>query len=210
MSSNTNFLVVISSPSGGGKTTIVNAVLERVPHTRLSVSHTTRQPRPGEVNGRDYFFVSRDDFLQMRARGEFLESAEVFGNLYGTSKRMVEQILAAHCDVILDIDVQGAAQIRAQSPDALTIFLMPPSFDELKRRLNLRGTETPASMSRRLEVARAEVARYAEFDYLVINDDLQEACQAVEAIVRAERQRRSRQQDKARAILQTFSCKELQ
>lgn len=204
MSSNRNFLVVISSPSGGGKTTIVKALLERVPQTRLSVSHTTRKPRSNEVHGQDYFFVSRDDFLKMRAQGEFLESAEVFGNLYGTSKRMVDEILAAHCDVILDIDVQGAAQIRAHSRDALTIFLMPPSFDELKRRLNLRGTETPTSMSRRLEVARQEVARYAEFDYLVVNDDLQEACQAVEAIVRAERHRRVRQEEKARAIMQTF------
>ncbi|MCS6803872.1 MAG: guanylate kinase [Acidobacteriota bacterium] len=204
MSSNRNFLVVISSPSGGGKTTIVKALLERVPQTRLSVSHTTRKPRSNEVHGQDYFFVSRDDFLKMRAQGEFLESAEVFGNLYGTSKRMVDEILAAHCDVILDIDVQGAAQIRAHSPDALTIFLMPPSFDELKRRLNLRGTETPASMSRRLEVARQEVTRYAEFDYLVINDELQEACRAVEAIVRAERHRRVRQEEEARAILQTF------
>ncbi|RMG51309.1 MAG: guanylate kinase [Acidobacteria bacterium] len=204
MSNRKHFLIVISSPSGAGKTTLVSALLDRVPQTRLSVSYTTRPPRPHEVDGRDYTFISRDEFDRMRQRGEFLEWAEVHGNLYGTSRRMIEEILSAGCDAVLDIDVQGAAQVRKQFPDAVTVFILPPSFTELKRRLSSRGTETPESLERRLRVARREVLRYTEFEYLVINDQLDVAIAAVEAIVRAERQKRQRREDEARAILRTF------
>lgn len=204
MSSRQPFLVIISSPSGGGKSTLVKALLERLPDVRLSVSYTTRPPRPQEVDGREYHFVGRTDFEQMRRRGEFLEWAEVFGNLYGTSRREVEAILAAGCDAILDIDVQGAAQLRQAVPEAVSIFILPPSLEVLKERLVRRATETPEALTRRLRVATEEVMRYTEFEYVVINDDLDEARQAVEAIVRAERQRRFRQQAQAQAVLRTF------
>jgi len=204
MSSRTPFLVVISSPSGGGKSTLVSALSERVPATRLSVSCTTRPPRPHEVDGKDYYFIGRDEFERQRDEGEFLEWAEVFGNLCGTSRREVDKILAAGCDVILDIDVQGAAQIRQATPDAVSIFILPPSFSALKQRLISRGTETPAALERRLHVAGQEVLRYTEFEYVVMNDDLAEACTAVEAIVRAERQKRLRREGQAQAVLRTF------
>lgn len=204
MSSRKNFLVVISSPSGGGKSTIVSALLERVPATRLSVSYTTRPPRSHEINGKDYTFIRQDEFERLRERGEFLEWAEVFGYLYGTSRRVVEEILTAGCDVILDIDVQGAAQIRQVVPDAVSIFILPPSFSVLRQRLISRGTETPTALERRLQIARQEVLRYTEFDYVVINDDLEEACAAVETIVRAERQKRLRREEEAQTILRTF------
>ncbi|MBI3949787.1 MAG: guanylate kinase [Acidobacteria bacterium] len=204
MSSRTNFLVVISSPSGGGKSTLVAALLERVPNTRLSVSYTTRPPRSHEVNGKDYTFISREEFERLREQGEFLEWAEVFGNLYGTSRRAIGEILASGCDAILDIDVQGAAQIRRAVADAVSIFILPRSFSVLKQRLIVRGTETPAALERRLQVARQEVLRYTEFQYVVINDELEEACKAVESVVRAERQKRYRQEQEARVILQTF------
>ncbi len=204
MSNRKHFLIVISSPSGAGKTTLVSALLSRVPQTRLSVSYTTRPPRPHEIDGKDYRFISQDEFERMRQRGEFLEWAEVHGHLYGTSRRMIEEILTAECDAVLDIDVQGAAQVRKQFPDAVTIFILPPSFAELKRRLSSRGTETPESLERRLHVARQEVLRYTEFQYLVVNDQLDAAIAAVEAIVRAERQKRQRREDEARAILRTF------
>jgi len=204
MSSRKNFLVVISSPSGGGKSTLVSALLERVPDTRLSVSHTTRPPRPHERDGKDYHFISREEFEHMCEHGEFLEWAEVFGNLYGTSRRMMEEILAAGCDVILDIDVQGAAQIRRVVPDAVSIFIMPPAFSVLKQRLISRGTETGAALERRLHVARQEMLRYTEFEYVVVNDELAEACTAVEAIVRAERQKRLRREEQAQGVLRTF------
>lgn len=204
MSSRRPFLIVISSPSGGGKSTLVSALLERVPATRLSVSCTTRPPRSHEIDGKDYYFISREEFERRRDEGEFLEWAEVFGNLYGTSRREVEKILAAGCDVILDIDVQGAAQIRQAAPEAVSIFILPPSFSVLKQRLMSRRTETPEALERRLHVAGQEVLRYTEFEYVVMNDDLAEACTAVEAIVRAERQKRLRQQEQAQAVLRTF------
>jgi guanylate kinase len=204
MSSRKPFLVVISSPSGGGKSTLVSVLLERVPATRLSVSYTTRPPRPHEIGGKDYYFISRDEFERWRDEGELLEWAEVFGNLYGTSRREVEKILTAGCDVILDIDVQGAAQVRQAVPDAVSIFILPPSFSVLKQRLISRGTETSAALERRLHVAGQEVLRYTDFEYVVMNDDLAEACTAVEAIVRAERQKRLRREEQAQAVLRTF------
>ncbi len=204
MSSKKHLLFVVSSPSGGGKSTLVAALLEQVPGTRLSVSHTTRAPRPHEVEGREYHFVDYSQFKLMRDRDEFLEWAEVFGELYGTSRKQVDDLLAAGYDVVLDIDVHGAEQIRRALPDAITIFIMPPSFSILKGRLIDRGTETPSALSRRLEMARQEVTRFAEFHYVVINNELEEACKAVESIVRAERQRRFRQEEQARVILETF------
>lgn len=184
---------------------MVSALLDLVPATQLSVSFTTRPPRSYEIDGQHYTFIGREEFELMRARGEFLEWAEVFGNLYGTSRRRVEEILAAGGDAILDIDVQGAAQIRQSMPDAVTIFILPPSFSMLQQRLISRRTETPATLERRLQVARQEVLEYTQFQYMVINDDLDEACGAVAAIVRAERQQRVRQEETARAILRTFA-----
>jgi guanylate kinase len=183
---------------------LVHALLKRVPNTRLSVSCTTRSPRPHEVDGKDYSFISREEFERRRERGEFLEWAEVFNNLYGTSRRMVEESLACGCDVVLDIDVQGAAQVRELASDAVSIFILPRSFSVLEQRLRARGTEAPAVLEQRLQRARQEVLQYAQFQYLVINDELEDACQAVEAIVRGERQRRHRQEEQAQIILHTF------
>jgi guanylate kinase len=167
----------------------VAAILKRVPHTRRSVSHTTRARRQYEVEGEDYYFVDAETFQQMQHHDEFFEWAQVHGNLYGTSRQEIENIFADECDAILDIDVQGAAQLRTVFPDAVMIFILPPSFEVLKQRLSSRGTEAPSDLERRLRGAKVEVRRYVEFDYVVVNDEREEAGAAVDAIVRAERLR---------------------
>jgi len=164
------------------------------------VSHTTRPRRKGEKDGRDYFFVTRKRFARMLAAGEFIEWAEVFGHLYGTSKGQVEEALAAGRDVLLDIDVQGHQQVRKRLPEALSVFIMPPSFRELKRRLTQRHSDSPRVIARRLAAARQEIAHWPEYDYLVVNDRLSLATQALRAIVRAGRARRQSQAARARAI----------
>ena len=180
-------LYVVAAPSGAGKTTLVRLLLEREPEIHLSISYTTRAPRPGEENGREYHFVAVDAFRSMISRDEFLEWAEVHGNFYGTSKKWIGNQLTAGHDVLLEIDWQGAQQVRKLFPDALGIFILPPSIDELTRRLTGRGTDAPEVIQRRLAAAEAEMRHVAEFDYVIINDQLDQALEDMRAIVRASR-----------------------
>ena len=182
-------LFIISAPSGAGKTSLVRALLDSTPGIGVSVSHTTRAPRPGETDGVDYHFVSVAEFEKMVAEGVFLEHARVFDNFYGTSRRAIEARLAAGEDVILEIDWQGAAQARAQMDDTVSIFILPPSREALEERLRGRGQDDEAVIARRMRDAEAEMSHYAEFDYLVVNDDFDTAAQQLEHIVRASRLR---------------------
>jgi guanylate kinase len=176
-------LLVVAGPSGVGKGTIVARLRERFPDLWESVSYTTRAARPGEVDGVDYCFVSRGAFESLRDRGGFLESFEVFGDLKGTPRDPVEQHLAAGHDVLLEIDVQGALEVRRQFPAAVLVFVKPPSPDELRRRLAARGTESAASLDRRLAAAAAEEDRAPEFDFVVVNDDLERVVAEVAGIL---------------------------
>ena len=182
-------LFIISAPSGAGKTTLVRELLNRDPRIHLSVSHTTRQPRPGEVTGRDYHFVGIDEFLAMRDRHEFLESAEVHGNFYGTSRLWLEQQLSAGHDVLLEIDWQGAQQVRHVFHDAIGIFLLPPSLAELEARLRGRGTDSDETIVRRQLAALTEMRHVDEYEYVIINKDLQPAIEDLQAAVHASRLR---------------------
>lgn len=185
-------LFVISAPSGAGKTTVLQQVLE-LPAIGFSVSHTTRAPRPGETDGKDYFFVSQQEFTKLREQDAFLEWAEVHGNYYGTSRQAVVEMLEQGKDVVLDIDVQGAAQIRIRADiHATFIFIAPPSLTELKRRLTGRGTEDNETVALRLNNARRELAAMDGYDYIVVNDDLSEAVDTVRAIVIEHRARSGR------------------
>jgi len=165
-------LIVVTAPSGAGKTTLVKKLLEREPGLRFSISYTTRPPRSAEVDGKDYFFVDEDEFKQMREHNEFLESARVFDHYYGTGRAHVEALLAAGHSVLMEIDWQGARQIRASLPEALGIFILPPSKRELERRLRGRGTDPEPVIARRLAEAGGDMSHWQEFDYVVINDDL--------------------------------------
>jgi guanylate kinase len=182
-------LFIISAPSGAGKTTLVHELLNRDPRIHLSVSHTTRQPRPGEVTGRDYHFVGIDEFLTMRDRHEFLESAEVHGNFYGTSRLWLEQQLSAGHDVLLEIDWQGAQQVRRVFNDAIGIFLLPPSLAELEARLRGRGTDSDETIVRRQLAALTEMRHVDEYEYVIINNDLQPAIEDLLAAVHTSRLR---------------------
>jgi guanylate kinase len=182
-------LYIISAPSGAGKTSLVKALLESTDGIQVSVSHTTRPARPGEVDGKDYHFTTVDTFKARIGSGDFLEHAEVFGNFYGTSRSTVQEMLAQGVDVILEIDWQGAAQVRQQIPEAVSIFILPPSREELERRLRGRGTDADEVIARRLGEAVAEMGHYAEFDYLVFNDDFDTALAELRTIVLARRLR---------------------
>lgn len=195
-------LVIISAPSGGGKTSIVGALVEREPTTlAVSISHTTRTIRPGERNGENYHFVDRDQFEAMRDAGEFLESADVFGNLYGTSKSGVQAQLDSGSDVILEIDWQGARQVRVAFPDAMSIFIVPPSREALNKRLNARGQDDARVISTRMAQAISEMSNYRDYDYLVVNDQFETAVDQVASILTAERLRRPRQALRQAALL---------
>jgi guanylate kinase len=179
-------LFVVSAPSGAGKTTLCSRLLERFPDLAYSISHTTRAPRPGEREGRDYFFVSRDQFLEMIDQGRLLEYAEVFGRYYGTSRKFVVDRLRSGQGVLADVDVAGARQIKNNYPDAVLIFIVPPTLAELERRLRNRGTESEADLSRRLNEARRELEVRDLYDYLVVNDEVDRAVDDLAAVVRAE------------------------
>jgi len=182
-------LFVVTAPSGAGKTSLINALLKDDPRLKLSVSYTTRAPRPGERNGREYHFVDDATFLGMRERGEFLESAEVHGFRYGTSKKVISDALARGDDLILEIDWQGARQVRALYPGCVGIFIHPPSVEELERRMRDRGQDSEAVIRRRLENAREELAHAGEFEYAIINKDFETARQQLAEIIRQERAR---------------------
>ncbi len=186
-------LFIVSAPSGAGKTSLVGALLGSNTQIALSISYTTRSPRPGETNGKEYHFVSRDQFLQMAQQGDFLESAEVYGNLYGTSQSWIEKELASGCDILLEIDWQGAAQVRKLMPQAISIFILPPSLEALEARLKGRGQDSAEVIARRLHAAQEDISHVAEFDYVIINDKLDEALHQLDAVVTAAGLRRNSQ-----------------
>jgi guanylate kinase len=197
-------LYIVSAPSGSGKTTLLQYLLRNFKDLKFSVSYTTRQPRTGERDGVDYNFISRDTFQAMTDRGEFLEWAEYQGNLYGTGRSFVEGNLAKGKDVILDIDVQGAGQVKSKIQGAISIFVMPPSFAELERRLRARMLESDDSIRRRLEIAKREIVFYRDYDYIIINDILETSIQRLEAIVQSGGALPSRQEDRIESIIASF------
>lgn len=197
-------LFVISSPSGGGKGTLIRRILPVVPRLGYSVSWTTRAPRAGERHGVHYFFVTPEEFTAARDRGEFLEWATVHGHFYGTSRTVVEAELAKGRDVILEIDVQGAAAVRRLPIEEVSIFIMPPSYEVLRVRLIARKSESLSDLALRLRNARAEVAHYSEFDYVVLNDEVERASAQLAAIVTAARAERRRQEALAQRVLASF------
>jgi guanylate kinase len=201
-------LFVVSSPSGGGKGTIIRRVLEVVPNLSYSVSFTTRAPRPGEINGREYFFVGRDDFDKMAAAGEFLESACVHGNYYGTAKRQVTEETASGIDIVLEVDVQGAASVRQLLLDSVSIFILPPSYEVLRERLIARGTDTAEELAVRLRNAPDELRQYAKFDYVIFNDEVERAAGLLASIIYAERARCARQEKLVREVIEKFNTAE--
>jgi guanylate kinase len=182
-------LFVITAPSGAGKTSLIEALLRDDPSLKISTSYTTRPPRPGEKNGVEYHFVDEPTFLAMRSRGEFLESAEVHGYRYGTAKKVIEQALKQGDDLILEIDWQGAAQVRRLYPDCVGIFIVPPSLEELERRMRARGQDADAVIRRRLENAREELKHRDEFKYAIINKDFETARRELASIIERERAR---------------------
>jgi len=194
-------LYIISAPSGAGKTSLVKALLEKTEQIMVSVSNTTRAPRPGEVDGKDYHFTAIDDFKRMIGQGAFLEHAQVFDNFYGTSQANVIAQLEGGMDVILEIDWQGAQQVRAKMPEAVSIFILPPSREELEKRLRGRNTDSEEVIARRMRDAISEMSHYGEFDYLVFNDDFEIALIELRAIVLARRQRAAVQTARRQSLL---------
>ena len=197
-------LIVVSAPSGAGKSSLAQRALNRIEGLKFSISYTTREPRGAEKDGVDYHFVSEDEFRNMRDRSEFLESAEVHGYLYGTHRAAVDELLAQGLDVILDIDVQGAEQVRQRVPEAITVFILPPSREILEARLRSRNLNEPSDLERRLSNAADEVRLYEKFHYVIVNDDLDRALASLEAIITAERCRLLRQVTHVESILNTF------
>jgi len=195
---------IISAPSGSGKSTLVSRLLAEDPGLMFSVSYTTRSPRGAERDGSAYRFVARADFEAMIARDEFLEWAEVFGNYYGTHRGILDEARAVGKDLVLDIDVQGARQLKRQIPEAVTVFILAPSRQILEQRLRARGEDRDEVIERRLRDAAEEIRRYADYDYVLINRDLAESDAVLGSIVRAERVRRTRIEDQIRPILETF------
>ncbi len=186
-------LLIVSSPSGAGKTTLCNMLLKEFADVRFSVSHTTRQPRPGEIDGKHYHFVGNAEFDQMVEDDLFLEWAQVHGNRYGTARAEIRSAAAQGLDLVFDIDYQGARQIKQEYSEAASVFVLPPSLPDLQQRLRTRGTETPQSLERRFKAALEEISHFAEFDYLLVNDDVERAYRdGLRAILLAERIRRAR------------------
>jgi guanylate kinase len=204
-SSRHGLLFIVSAPSGAGKTTLVERLVEQTPHLTMSRSYTSRTARAGEIDGVDYNFVTRDRFEAMVAAGEFLEWADVFGNLYGTAAADTHRLLESGRDVVLVIDVQGARQVRARGVAASAVFVMPPSFAVLEQRLRGRSKDSEPDIQRRLQVAREEVAAFAEYDFVVVNDELTAASDRLHGIVIAERARLQHMRAEADTIVRTFS-----
>ena len=197
----TGILYIVSAPSGAGKTSLVKALIDAMPNVRVSVSPTTRAMRPGEVDGVNYHFVSREQFTAMLERNAFLEHAQVFDNLYGTSQEWVEETLAAGHDLILEIDWQGAQQVRRLMPQARSVFILPPTQQALRQRLTNRGQDSEEIIERRMRDAVSEMSHYVEYDYLVINDDFSTALEDLKSIFRANQLEQSRQQGRHADLL---------
>jgi guanylate kinase len=197
-------LFVVVAPSGAGKTSLVNALLGAERGLRLSVSYTTRAPREGEVDGREYHFVARAAFESMIAAGDFIEHANVYGNYYGTSRRWIEAELAGGHDVLLEIDWQGARQVRALFPNMVGIFILPPSLEELRRRLTARGKDSAEVIERRMASAREEISHVLEFEYIIVNEQFDVAVADLQAVVRAARLSRERRADRLARLLGEF------
>jgi len=195
---------IISAPSGSGKSTLVNRLMTEVPGLTFSVSCTTRAPRGSEVSGQAYDFIDRSEFERRIAADEFLEFAEVFGNYYGTHSSALDKAKADGVDLVLDIDVQGAAQLKKRIPDAVTIFVLAPSREILEQRLRARSQDSDEVIRRRLRDAAGEIRNYGQYDYVLVNEDLEPAVETLKSIVRAERVRRVRVEEKIRPILATF------
>ena len=201
MTVTTGTLYIVSAPSGAGKTSLVKALLDSESRIRVSVSHTTRAMRPGEVNGVHYHFVERTEFVKMIEHGDFLERAEVFGNLYGTSQSHLQQTLDEGHDLILEIDWQGAEQVRQLMPKARSIFILPPSLEALHQRLTNRGQDSDAIIDGRMREAVSEMSHYVDYDYLIINDDFSHALDDLKAIFRANQLQQKRQQQRFGKLL---------
>jgi guanylate kinase len=195
---------IISAPSGSGKSTLVHRLLQTVPGLSFSISYTTRPPRPSEKDGVDYVFISRQEFEARLARGEFLEYAEVFGNYYGTNRATFEQAVQEGSDLVLDIDVQGARQLKVAIPEAISIFVLPPSRQVLEQRLRARSQDSEEVIRRRLKGAAEEVRNYTQYDYVLINREIEEASARLASIVKAERLRKAKMEEEVRPILESF------
>lgn len=195
---------IISAPSGSGKSTLVSRLMNEIAHLTFSVSYTTRKPRGLEIRGQAYHFVEREEFEQRLANNEFLEWAEVFGNYYGTHAEVLTYAWEHDCDLVLDIDVQGAAQLKKRIPDAVSIFILPPSRASLEQRLRARSQDDEDVIRRRLADAAREISNYSLYDYVLVNDDLDVAAETLKGIVRAERVKRVRVEEKIKPILETF------
>lgn len=197
-------LFVVCAPSGAGKTTLVDALLKREPNVHLSPSYTTRAPREGEKDGVDYFFTSRPRFEEMIAAGEFLEHADVYGNYYGTSRKWIERELAGDHDVLLEIDWQGAQQVRSLFPHMVGVFILPPSLEELRKRLKSRGKDSPEAIEKRMSSARDEISHVLEFEYIIVNEQFEVALADLVAVVRGARVSRAQQAVRLAALIDEF------
>jgi guanylate kinase len=195
---------IISAPSGSGKSTLVHRLLATVPGLTFSISYTTRKPRATETNGVDYVFITREDFEARLARGEFLEYAEVFGNYYGTNRETFERAIQEGRDLVLDIDVQGARQLKVAIPEAISVFVLPPSRVILEQRLRARSQDSEEVIQRRLQGAAAEVRNYTQYDYVLINREIDESAARLASIVKAERLRKARMEEEVGPILESF------
>lgn len=198
-------LFVVSSPSGGGKGTLIRRVLNKIPSLSYSVSFTTRTARTGEIDGREYFFVTQEKFERMAAANEFLEWANVHSKLYGTCREQVFREISEGRDIILEVDVQGAASVRTLLADSVSIFILPPSFEILRERLVARGTDSPEELDLRLRNAPTELRDYSAFQYVIVNDDVERAADELAAIVQAERARLSRQETRIKQVVEAFT-----
>jgi len=202
--SNKGSLIVISAPSGSGKTSLANRALEEIPKLKFSVSHTTRKPRPGERDQVEYFFVSEKEFEEMIGQGNFLEHARVYGNYYGTSRAFVDEQLSVGYDVLLDLDVQGAAQVKKSYPEAILVFVFPPSLEVLKTRLKNRGLDDPSIIDKRLRIAKKEIQRYTDYQYVIINREIEESLVELKSIIQVAGCRLEKRKDLAAQIIKTF------
>ena len=195
---------IISAPSGSGKSTLTDRLIAEIPNLRFSISYTTRAPRGQELNGKEYFFITRDDFETRVAKGEFLEHAEVFGNYYGTHVGELDRAAAENVDLILDIDVQGARQLKDRIPAAVSIFILAPSREVLEQRLRARSQDSEPVIARRLHEAAEEIRNYSQYDYVLVNREVEASVETLKSIVKATRSRRDRMVREIRPILETF------